>query len=229
MLPRRTDQAPSKRTMVTGCTGHNAVIPGARAPAPRTDPPASPRAPTRPVRSGRAACRSAPGAGTPSHRRSAASCRLSRHQCRHPGDFRITRAFDRPTRGMMDPTHRCRRCCRRRGSRRNAHRQKAPAVGSFSPAPPVNHSFTNQRPLDPSPLVETQLLFPAVPRKADAQPLRLLQMSQTCSLPFAQGFKVPIRHRALHVSGNNAAWKASPGQITAESTGLPDFQLPTSF
>jgi hypothetical protein len=36
-------------------------------------------------------------------------------------------------------------------------------------------------------------------------------MSQTRSLTFAQPFKVPIRHRALHLSGNSAAAKSFAG------------------
>jgi hypothetical protein len=59
--------------------------------------------------------------------------------------------------------------------------------------------------------VELQFLLAAVPRKTDAQLLRLAQMRQTRSLPFAQGSKVPLRHRSLHVSGNSAAVESFAG------------------
>jgi hypothetical protein len=36
-------------------------------------------------------------------------------------------------------------------------------------------------------------------------------MGQTRSLPLAQAFKVPIRHRALHLSGNSAAVESFAG------------------
>ena len=64
-------------------------------------------------------------------------------------DLRITRAFDRPTRWMTDPTHR-RRSRRRNRCRRNAHRYKPRRRGFLCQAPPVNHALADQYPLDPT-------------------------------------------------------------------------------
>src|SRR5260370_24757986 len=115
---------------------------------------------------------------------------------------------------MANPTSR--RRSRGRDRRwRNAHRHKPRRLGFLSPAPLTNHALADQYPLDPTPLVELQFLLAAVPRKTDAQLLRFVQIGQTRSLPVAQGFKVPLRHRPLHVSGNSAAVEASPRQITA--------------
>src|SRR5208283_4016276 len=48
-------------------------------------------------------------------------------------------------------------------------------------------------------------------RKAHPQLLRLLQMGQTRSLPFAQRFNLPLGHRALQLSGNSAAVESFAG------------------
>src|SRR6202162_1629262 len=95
----------------------------------------------------------------------------------------------------------------RRAHRRrcNPYHRKPSSLAFCSAPPPTNTALAHQCPLDPRPLVEAQVLLPTVPRKIDAQPLGLLQMGQTRALPLAQAFKVPIRHRALHVSGNSAA------------------------
>jgi hypothetical protein len=72
-------------------------------------------------------------------------------------------------------------------------------------------------------LVEAQVLLPTVPRKIDAQPLGFLQMGQTRALPLAQAFKVPIRHRALHVSGNSAAVESITGSDYDRKYGVVGF------
>src|SRR5208337_2652843 len=75
----------------------------------------------------------------------------------------------------------------------------------------ANHALANQGSLDPRPLVHADLPISAILRKAHPQLLRLLQMGQTRSLPFAQRFNLPLGHRALQLSGNSAAVESFAG------------------
>src|SRR5258707_3649333 len=104
--------------------------------------------------------------------------------------------------------------------RGNAHRHEPHRFGSLGPATPANHALAHQCSLDPGPLVHADLPISAILRKADTQLLCLLQMGQTRSLPLAQAFKVPIRHRALHLSGNSAAVQSFAGSDHGEKYGV---------
>src|SRR5258708_11978952 len=116
---------------------------------------------------------------------------------------------------MANPAHR-----RRRHRRGNAHRHEPHRFGALGPATPANHALAHQCSLDPGPLGHADLPISAILRKADTQLLCLLQMGQTRSLPLAQAFKVPIRHRALHLSGNSAAVQSFAGSDHGEKYGV---------
>jgi hypothetical protein len=70
--------------------------------------------------------------------------------------------------------------------------------------------------------MHADLPISAILRKAHAQLLRLLQMGQTCSLPFAQRFNLPLGHPALQASGNSAAVESFAGSAHTGKYGVAE-------
>ena len=117
--------------------------------------------------------------------------------------------------------------------RDNAHRHKPRRFGSSDPATLADHTLAHQCSLDPCPLVHADLPFPAIPRKAHAQLLRLLQDGPDTLAPVRSTLQPSARHRALQLSGNSAALEifarsdhggkyGVAGVVTASSTAAPE-------
>jgi hypothetical protein len=69
-------------------------------------------------------------------------------------------------------------------------------------------------------MMNSQVLLPIVLRKVYPEAFGLLQMGKAGSLLFAGGFRVRFNIPLSTTAATMPRWKASPGQVTAESTGL---------